>query len=33
MEVYELLDADYPGEEGAEVTIDEMTGDILTLNI
>ena len=33
MEAHELPDADFPGEEGAEVTIDETTGDILTLNI
>ena len=33
MEIYELLDADFPGKEGAEVTIDQMTGDILTSNI
>ena len=32
MEIYDLLDADIPGEEGAEVEIDETTGDILTLN-
>ena len=32
MEVYELLDIDFPGEEGAEVLIDDTTGDILTSN-
>ena len=31
MEIYDLLDADLPGQEGAEVGIDETTGDILTL--
>ena len=33
MEVYEPLDADFPGKEETEVTIDEMTGDILTLHL
>ena len=32
MEVYNLLDADIPGEEGAEVAIDETAGEILTLD-
>ena len=32
MEIYELLDIDFPGEEGAEVLIDDTTGDILTSN-
>ena len=32
LEVYNLLDADLPGEEGAEVAIDDTTADILTLN-
>ena len=31
LEVYNLLDADLPGEEGGEVAIDDMAGDILTL--
>jgi len=33
LEVYNLLDTDLPGEEGAEVAIDDTAGDILTLNI
>ena len=33
LEVYNLLDTDLPGEEGAEVAIDDTTGDILTLNV
>ena len=33
LEVYNLLDADLPGEEGVEVAIDDTTGDILTLNV
>jgi len=32
LEVYNLLDADFPGEEGAEVAIDDTAGEILTLN-
>ena len=32
MEIYDLLDADIPGKEGAEVEINETMGDILTLN-
>ena len=31
LEVYNLLDADLPGEEGGEVAIDDTAGDILTL--
>ena len=33
LEVYNLLDADLPGEEGIEVAIDDTVGDILTLNL
>jgi hypothetical protein len=33
LEVYNLLDADLPSEEGTEVEIDDMAGDILTLNL
>ena len=32
MEVYSLLDADLPGEEGTDVAIDDTTGEVLTLN-
>ena len=31
LEMYNLLDMDLPGEEGAEVAIDDTIGDILTL--
>ena len=33
LEIYNLLDADLPGEEGAEVAVDDTTGDILTLHV
>ena len=33
LEVYNLLDADLPGEEGAEVAVDDTAGDILTLHV
>jgi hypothetical protein len=33
LEVYHLLDADLPGEEGIEVAIDDTAGEILTLNV
>ena len=32
-EIYNLLDADLPGEEGAEVAVDDTIGDILTLRV
>ena len=31
LEIYGLLDADLPGEEGGDVEVDETMGDILTL--
>jgi hypothetical protein len=33
LEIYNLLDADLPGEEGVEVEIDDTAGDILTQNV
>ena len=33
LEIYNLLDADLPGEEGVEVAVDDTTGDILTSHI
>ena len=33
LEIYNLLDADLPGEEGAEVPVDDTAGEILTLHI
>ena len=33
LEVYNLLDADLPGEEGAEVPVDDMAGEILTFHV
>ena len=33
LEVYNLLDTDFPGEEGVEVPIDDTAGDILTLHV
>ena len=33
LEVYNLLDADLPGEEGNEVGIDDTAGEILTLSV
>ena len=33
LEMYNLLDMDLPGEEGAEVAIDDTIGDILTLQV
>jgi hypothetical protein len=31
--VYNMLDTDIPGEEGTEVVVDDMTGDILTFDM
>jgi len=33
LEVYNLLYADFPGEEGAEIVTDDTAGEILTLNV